>query len=97
MFRVIIKSFDQTEDLPKISVHPALQLSAASWHHIIKATAFNCFQRVNVFQENKNDTFEDSNNLFKVFQDNLTELPRSNYSLVPLELTDVETADTNQE
>ena len=43
MVRVIVENFDQTEDLPKISVHPALQLPATSWNDVIKATAFNCF------------------------------------------------------
>ena len=66
-----------------------LQLPGASWNDIIKATAFNCFQRANFFRENKIDIFEDSNNLFEAFQDNLKESSRSNYNLVPLELIDV--------
>ena len=89
LFRVIIKRFDQTEDLPKISVLPALQLPGASWNDIIKATAFNCFQRANFFREKKINIFEDSNNLFEAFQDNLKESSRSNYNLVSLELIDV--------
>ena len=71
LLRVIIKSFDQAEDLPYIPVLPALQLPVASWNGIIKALAFNCFQRANVFRENKIDTFEDCNNLEKLSGTNL--------------------------
>ena len=84
LVRVSIKIFDQTEDLPKISVLPSLQLPTASWNDVIKATVFNGFQRANLFRENKIDAVENSNNLFEALQDNLTELPRSNLNLVKL-------------
>ena len=84
LVRVSIKTFDQTEDLPKISVVPSLQLPTVSWNDVIKATVFNRFQRANIFRENKIDTVENSNNLFEALQDNHTELPRSNLNLVKL-------------
>ena len=84
LVRVSIKTFDQTEDLPKISVVPSLQLPTASWNDVIKATVFNGFQRANIFRENKIDIVENSNNLFEALQDNHTELPRSNLNLVKL-------------
>ena len=77
---------DQGQDLPEISILLALQLLAASWNSVGKATIVTCFRKAKILAENQVDALEDSDCPFEALQENFTELWQSNPDLVPDEL-----------
>ena len=93
LVRLMIQRLDQGQDLPKISVLLALQLLAASWNNVGKATIVNCFRKAKISAENQVDALEDSDDPFKALQENLTELRQSNPDLVPDELSAADVVD----
>ena len=91
----MIKFLEKGRDLPKISILRALQLLVASWNNITKTTIVNCFGKVKISAKDQVNAAEDSDDLFKELENDLTELRKIDLALVPQDLTAQEIVDVD--
>ena len=95
LVNLMIKFLEKGRDLPKISILRALQLLVASWNNITKTTIVNCFGKVKISAKDQVNAAEDSDDLFKELENDLTELRKIDLALVPQDLTAQEIVDVD--
>ena len=95
LVNLMIKRLEHGQDLPKISILRALQLLVASWNDVTKTTIVNCFGKAKISAKDQVNTTEDSGDLFKELENDLTELRKIDQTLVPQDLTAQEIVDVD--
>ena len=95
LVNLMIKRLEQGQDLPKISILRALQLLVASWNNVTKTTTVNCFGKAKISAKDQVNAAEDSDDLFKELENDLTELRKIDPTLVPQDLTAQEIVDVD--
>ena len=91
----MMKRLEQGQDLTKISILRALQLLVASWNDVTKTTIVNCFGKAKISAKDQVNAAEDSDDLFKELENDLTELRKIDPTLVPQHLTAQEIVDVD--
>ena len=95
LVNLMIKRLEQGQDLPKISILCALQLLIAAWNNVTKSTIVICFGKAKISAKDQVNAAEDSDDLFKELENDLTELRKIDPTLVPQDLTAQEIVDVD--
>ena len=83
LVKLILRSLDSNQPLPKVSWLTALQLVVSTWNEVSQTTILNCLKKAKISEKDQTIAINDEDNLFKEINEHLKELREKKPGLVP--------------
>ena len=83
LVKLILRSLDSNQPLPKVSWLTALQLVVSTWNEVSQTTILTCLKKAKISEKDQTIAINDEDDLFKEINKHLKELREKKPGLVP--------------